>query len=305
VDGDGRGEIVVRNVTTGVMSSAKLDATSKLAFTTLNDPGTNSRVLGVGDFGARGKSDLLFQNGTSGLVSFWIGFDGFVDSLRPLRTVKPGWNVEAVADLDGDGRTDIVWRFTSTPANPSPNPNDNGVVFVWFMKDGVIDEVKNRGGAPVSWTLIGAADLRGVGSSDLIWVSPTNQIRSLTAQANRSFVNELVGTVPAGFTLTRLGDFDGDGKSDLLFRNQQGKLKLWIMNGITIVNQVDLPDSDAGFATWALFAIADLNGDGTVDLIFKKPDNTLLVWLMNKAAPQAPTVVDNAGVAPVGGVAVE
>jgi len=279
------------------------DTNSKqIIFKAINDLGTNRRILGVGDFGARNRSDLLFQDIDTGLVSFWIGFDGFVDSQRPIRTVKPGWSVEAVADLDGDGKSDIVWRFTSTPANPSPNPDDNGVVFVWFMNDGLISEVKARGGAPISWTLIGAADLRGVGTSDLIWVSPTNQIRSLTALASRAFVNELVGTVPTGFTLTRLGDFDGDGKGDILFRNRQGKLKLWTMNGVTIANQIDLPDSDP---TWNLYAIADLNGDGTMDMIFRKPDNTLVVWLMNKTSPAAPSVINNAGTVPSGAVNIE
>jgi hypothetical protein len=71
-----------------------------------------------------------------------------VDS-RPCLHVKPGWMVEAHCRPDGDGRTDIVRRFNST-GQPSPNP----MIMVWCLyglaKDGVIDEVKQRGGAPVS-----------------------------------------------------------------------------------------------------------------------------------------------------------
>ena len=266
------------------------------------DGGAANRILGIGDFSARGKSDLALQDIKTGDVQLCINFDCFADSRPFVRNVKPGWMVEAIADLDGDGRTDIVWRFNSTPANPSKNPDDNGVVFVWFMKDGVIDEVKQRGGAPVSWNLVGATDLHGNGMADLIYVSPTNQIRSLTALPDRKFVNELIGTVPTGFTLVRLGDFSGDGKSDLLFRNAQGKLKLWVMDGIRIVSQIDLPDSDA---TWELMAIADLNGDGNIDLVFKKPDSTLVVWLMNTGTPARPTVINNAGTMPAGTVAID
>ncbi len=306
VDGDGRGEVLVRGntpATNGTSYVGQYDTVSKqILFRPTADGGIANRILGIGDFGARGKSDLALQDIKTGGVQLWINFDGFVDSRPFVRNVKPGWVVEAIADLDGDGRTDIVWRFNSTPANPSPNPDDNGVVFVWFMKDGVIDEIKQRGGAPVSWNLVGATDLHGNGMADLIYVSPTNQIRSLTALPGRKFVNELVGTVPAGYTLVRLGDFSGDGKSDLLFRNAKGQLKLWVMDGIGIVSQIDLPDSDA---TWELMAVADLNGDSTTDLVFKKPDSTLVVWLMNAATLAAPTVINNAGTVPTGTLAID
>jgi len=74
------------------------------------------------------------------------------------------------------------------------------------------------------------------------------------------------------------------------------------MDGIRIVSQIDLPDSDA---TWELMAIADLNGDGNIDLVFKKPDSTLVVWLMNTGTLARPTVINNAGTVPAGTVAID
>ncbi len=300
VNGDGKGEVFVRNQTSGQSFIGNFNInTQKIIFSVMPDAGPDWHILGVGDLGVRGRSDLVMQNIKTGAVKMWIGFDGPPDSERNLRSVKPGWSVEAIADLDGDGKSDIVWRFTSTPANPSPNPNDNGVVFVWFMDDGVITEIKHRGGAPIDWKLVGAADLHGNGRADLVWVSPFNTIRCMTALSNREFVNELIGNVPAGYSLERLGDFNGDGKADLLFRTAQGKLQLWTMNGTDPANRVFLPNVDA---TWELFAAADLNGDGTVDLIFRKPDNTLVVWLMNANALANPTVIDNAGTLPTTGL---
>jgi hypothetical protein len=58
-------------------------------------------------------------------------------------------------------------------------------------------------------------------------------------------------------------------KSDLLFRNAQGKLKLWVMDGIRIVSQIDLPDS----VNLGLMAITDLNSDSNIDLVFRNPTN--------------------------------
>jgi len=48
-----------------------------------------------------------------------------------------------------------------------------------------------------------------------------------------------------------------------------------------------------------------LNGDGTMDLVFRKPDNTLVIWLMNKASPATPTVINNAGTLPSGAVNID
>ena len=191
-DGDGKGEILIRSG--DVLLSGKLNAQNQISLTAVAAPGAGNRILGVGDFGARGKSDLLLQDVVSNDVGIWTNFDSFVDSRRAVRGVKTGWVVDAVADLDGDGKSDIVWRYTGV----SPNPDDTGVVFVWFMNDDKITEIKHWGGAPPSWNLIGSTDLHGTGGSDLIWVSPSNAIRSLTAQPGRNYVNEPIGTVPAG-----------------------------------------------------------------------------------------------------------
>ena len=38
-----------------------------------------------------------------------------------------------------------------------------------------------------------------------------------------------------------IGDVDGDGKSDIVWRNSStGQVYLWIMNGISIANQINL-----------------------------------------------------------------
>ncbi len=297
--GAGKSYVVVRTQA-GISYSALLNSQNQLVFSTIADPGTGWSVLGAGDFSGIGRSDLLSQEISSGTVKIWGGFQQNAETV--LRVVKPGWQVQAITDIDGDGKADILWRFYSTPANPSPNPDDNGVVFVWFMNGTQVDQVANRGGAPVSWDVAGAADLHGNGRSDVIFVSPAKAIRSLTAQPNRAFVNELIGNVPSGYTLTQLGDINGDGKADLLFRNAAGNMKAWLMNGINVTSEINLPDTDP---SWEFFAVGDLNGDGTLDIIFRRPDNTLVVWLMNAASPSTPTVYLNAGSVPAGAITIQ
>ncbi len=295
IDGDGRAEVVVRDAN-GNSYSAAPDVRNQLSFTRLNSPGLGVQLLGAGDFSGSGRSDLLLKDVASGLVKIWAGFQGPPDSEYVLRTVQPNWVVEAIADVDGDGHADILWRYRLAG---SP---DSGVVFVWFMNGLQLSEVRYRGGAPLDWDLAGVGDLHGNGRADMVWVSPANQIRAITALANRNYVNELVGTLPSGYQLVQVGDFDGDGKADLLFRNGQGKVKLWRMNGISMVAEVAMPDTDP---TWTLFATGDFNGDGARDIVWKRADGTLVLWLMNPASLQSPVVVDPAGSAPAGSVSID
>ncbi len=299
-NGDGKAEVVVRT-STGNSYSGTLNNQNKLVFTNSPDPGTGWTILGTGDFSGSGRSDLLMQETSTGTVKVWRGFEGPPDGEFILRTVKPGWVVAAITDIDGDGKADIIWRFYSTPANPSPNPDDNGVVFVWFMNGTQVDQVAARGGAPVSWQYIGAADLHGNGRGDMIWVSPAGAIRCITALPNRAYVNELIGNLPTGYSLIKTGDFDGDGKADLLFRDAAGHVKLSTMNGIQLRTEYNLPDTSA---SWSLYALGDLNGDGTMDIVWLLPDGSLTLWLMSHNTPATPTVISNAGNAPAGASAI-
>ncbi len=296
LDGDGKAEILAR-AADGNTSSGSLDANNKLAFTAIPAPGPEWRVLGVGDFRGAHRSDLLIQNIKSGDVHIWLQFEGPPDGDIFLRNVKPGWIVDAITDMDGDGKSDIIWRYIGSPLNPPTNPDDVGVVFIWFMNGAGIDEIKARGGAPTTWNLIGAADLDGDNLGDLVWQSPTNTVRSVFGLSGRNFSNKLIATLPDGYNVLKAVDFDGDGKSDLLLRNAAGNVKLWLMNGTTKLSEVDFGTASPP-ATWQFYAASDFNADGTADIVWKKPDGTLVLWLMNAATPNAPTIVDPAGTAP-------
>lgn len=50
-------------------------------------------------------------------------------------------------------------------------------------------------------------------------------------------------------------------------------------------------------ASWALYATGDFMGGGSFDVIWKRPANTLTLWLM-AANGGAPTIINNAGTAP-------
>jgi hypothetical protein len=80
---------------------------------------------------------------------------------------------------------------------------------------------------------------------------------------------------------TATHDFNGDGKSDILWRNTNSDLAIWLMNGTQISSGVDLggvPNS------WSVVGQRDFNGDGKTDLLWRNTNGDLAIWLMNGTA---------------------
>jgi trimeric autotransporter adhesin len=316
-DGNGFAAILVRGFVAGSNASNNTEgskattATSqvgrwdgtKLTFTTIADVGADWNVLGLGDLTSTGKSALISRNAAANVridLNFPLPLPPTSTSGIIVRDARLDWVVEAVGDLDGDGKADILWRYIK------PGTNDSGVTFAWFM-DGTettvnVNEVKHRGGAPLSWSLAGIIDLNGDKLGDIVWVSPTNQVRALMGQPGRTWSNQLIGQLPVGYTILKLGDVDGDGKADIVMRDSEGNVKVWLMNGTTIRSTIDLPQTDK---RWQFYAAGDFDGNGTMDIVWLTPDGSLTLWLVNPTNVAFPTIVPNAGTAPPGLVPVE
>ncbi|HWA28886.1 MAG TPA: immunoglobulin domain-containing protein, partial [Lacunisphaera sp.] len=81
------------------------------------------------------------------------------------------------------------------------------------------------------------------------------------------------------------GDFNGDGKSDILWRHAiGGNVVFWLMNGATpqTVAEVTPVSTD-----WVICGTGDFNGDGQTDVIWRhKLGGNVVFWLMNGHVPQ-------------------
>ena len=49
----------------------------------------------------------------------------------------------------------------------------------------------------------------------------------------------VVGNDAATWSVAETGDFNGDGKTDILWRNSNGDVEMWFMNGTQISQQSD------------------------------------------------------------------
>ena len=75
-------------------------------------------------------------------------------------------------------------------------------------------------------------------------------------------------------------DFDGDGKSDIFWRNTNGTPALWLMNGGSISGTGSF---GTGANTYAVIGQRDFNGDGKADILWRDTGGNLAMWFMNGA----------------------
>ena len=78
-----------------------------------------------------------------------------------------------------------------------------------------------------------------------------------------------------------VGDFDGDGKSDIFWLNtSNGQAAIWLMDGTNYSQAQNL--SQNIYYTWNVVRASDFNGDGKADILFR---NTVsgqnAIWLMD------------------------
>ncbi|MBL9147130.1 MAG: VCBS repeat-containing protein [Phycisphaerae bacterium] len=78
-----------------------------------------------------------------------------------------------------------------------------------------------------------------------------------------------------------LGDFDGDGHADILWRTDTGALVIWFLVGQLVMEATEIEGAGALPKTWSILAIGDINGDRMADLVLRNPlTNTVHAWMM-------------------------
>jgi hypothetical protein len=88
------------------------------------------------------------------------------------------------------------------------------------------------------------------------------------------------------------GDFNGDGRSDILWQNDSGEAAIWEMNGTTVIGAASIgnPGPD-----WHIMGTGDYNHDGKSDILWQNSSGAVAVWELNGTSTIAAAVLANPG----------
>ena len=138
----------------------------------------------------------------------------------------------------------------------------------------------NQAVATVSTRFVETGDFAGIGQAGLLYVGGGNAVIALPSGAG--FSPQAVPNAQMGAEWTPFGgsgDFNGDGKADILWSNNSGQVAIWEMNGAQLAGY-GLPAGHMG-AEWHVAGIADFNGDGDADILWQSTGGNVALWSMN------------------------
>jgi FG-GAP-like repeat/FG-GAP repeat len=168
----------------------------------------------------------------------------------PHAPVTTDWHVQGVGDFNGDFNSDFLWR-----------QDGSGQVYLWEMNGQQVQAEGAVTHAPVTndWHVQGVGDFNGDGNSDVLWRQDGSgqvyvwEMNGQQVQAEGPVVRL---PVPSDWHVESVNDFNGDGNSDILWRQDSGQVYVWEMNGQQV--QAEGPVAHAPVTTdWHIFS--DLN----------------------------------------------
>ncbi len=294
-NGDGMPDLLWRHRTTGQNVVWYLDGVTFVSQALLPAVADTAwQVAAAVDLNGDGRPDLLWRNRTTGQNVVWY-LDGvtYLSQAMLPPVADTAWQMVAAADFNGDGWPDLLWRNATTGQN-----------VVWLMNGATfVSQTVLPAVADPAWRVGAVVDLDGDGQMDVVWRNQTTGQNVLWQMNGATFVSQALlppaaspwdfpnppGTPgPAG---TVPGDFDGNGTSDLVWRNAStGQNVVWFMNQTTFVSQTVL--SGVADTAWQIVATGDFNADGKPDLVWRNASTGQnVVWFMSGTAFVSQTVL--------------
>ena len=230
----------------------------------------------AGDFNGDGRSDILWRN-AEGRLTDWLaqGSGGFTPNFANAdHNAGTEWQVFGTGDFNKDGRDDVLWRNLVT-----------GEVTDWLAQSNG-SFASNFANAyyqvDLGWQIAGTGDFNGDGRDDVLWRDDSGRVTNWLGQGEGGFTPNFAnadGHAGLDWHIVGIGDFNHDGRDDILWRNDNGDLTDWLstLNGGFASNfgnayyQVDLG--------WQIVGTGDFNGDGWDDILWRNEDGRVTNWL--------------------------
>jgi len=183
--------------------------------------------------------------------------------------------------------------FQTTSANPTNSGLNPTRSIDWQLNDGsAAHNLSDVATTTVTLPKGTIEDFNADGTSDVLlgqqsghfiaeWLMNNGQIGSNQGVANidADFGPLFLG--PAKWRFQDTGDFNADGKADVLWRHDNdGQVVLWTMNGSQITNNQSVATIGN---EWHNEGVGDFTGDGRADVLWHNDNGQVALWTMNGA----------------------
>ena len=292
-----------------------------------NGDGFDDILIGATDADPNGNSGagetyIVFGSGQGFNPSLELanlnGNNGFV--LNGIDTSDlSGWSASSAGDINSDGFDDILIGAILADSNGNRDAGATYVVFgrasqtaiEWNTETGIVSSfgislsAGKASTTPIgrtiqdnNWELQTTGDLNGDGQADVILrhaLAGQNLAWYMAPGGQRIQSEALIGReVPnANWSINGTGDLNGDGKTDLILRNQVAdQMVAWYMDGEGGIQDEALIGRGFGDNDWKIEAVADFNGDDKADFVLRNGlSGQNLLWEMDGSAILAETLI--------------
>jgi hypothetical protein len=255
---------------------------------------------------ANQHSDLMWRNASADVSGTWLMNNAAFSTATltanaPTLGANSDWKMVGTGDWNGDGETDLVLR----------NDVADQTGF-WFLKNNafqsavLLDQAPLLGKDASGWKIVGTGDFNNDGNLDLTWQNYAAGevgvwfLKGTSFESASFFTNApQLSQNSFNWNVVGTGDFNSDGNSDLVLRNDvTDQTGFWFLKGKTFNSAAVLDQAPAlgvDASGWKIVGTGDFNNDSKPELVWQnRAAGQVGVWSLQGTSFQSAQLIENA-----------